>query len=108
MVSYEIVGLAELPDEVYVRHVYLNPDNYPLDIDEISESEYTTYKAFEIVPVLNQVGIPDPDDEWKKRKYADVYDPEFFYTDGLGFVHPFLKMKSRKNFPYKAQRPLKG
>ena len=106
MVSYEIVGLAELPDEVYVRHVYLNPDNYPLDIDEISESEYTTYKAFELVPVLNQVVIPDPVNEWEKRKYADVYDPEFFYTDALGFVHHLQNIKSRKTFPYKTQRPL--
>jgi len=104
MVSHEIIGLAELPDEVYVRRVYLNPDNYPLGVDRVSESEYTTYKAFELVPVLNQVVIPDPVNEWEKRKYADVYDPKFFYADDLGFVHPLIKMKSKA---HKGQRPFK-
>jgi len=105
MKSHEIIGLAELPDEVYVRHVYLNPDTYPLGVDRVSESEYTTYKAFELVPVLNQVGITDPGNEWERRKYADVYDPEFFYTDGLGFVRHLQNIKFRKNFSYKVQKP---
>jgi len=73
--SQEIVGLVELPDNVYARRVYRHPDLTILSGTEISESEYTSYIAFELAPVFSWILSSE-------EKLADIYDPEFFHTDG--------------------------
>ena len=73
--NHEIVGLAELPDNMYARRVYRHPDIITLTATEISEPEYTSYIEFELAPVFSW--IPSPE-----KKLADIYDPEFFHTDG--------------------------
>ena len=74
--SKEIVGIVQLPDDIYTRRVYRHPDTVHLTAKAITESEYSTYKAFELVPIFSWVPVKD-----QEHQQADIYDPEFFFTD---------------------------
>ncbi len=77
--SKEIVGIVELPNGKYVRRVFREPDVVPLGSEEISEAQYTTYQTFELAPIYSWVPVKDQGHQG--RQQADIYDPEFFFTD---------------------------
>jgi len=88
----EVIGIVKLPDDADVFTIFHPgmPDHGVQTIC-ITEPEYTTYQAFEMVPEYKLF------QKWNRsliseRKYVDIYDPTVFdyFAPGKAIVRKEL------------------
>ncbi len=70
--SRDVIGIIKVPNGSYVNTVYRYPF-FSIFLESVSETEYTSYEAFDLFPEFRAVII---------GKFVAAYDPRFFYEDG--------------------------
>lgn len=73
----DVIGIVAIPNYSYVGVVWREKmDDQSVCVNDISESEYTTFQAFDLFPTYHCI-----DHSWDR--FVTVYNPEMYKVVGI-------------------------